>query len=202
MFSLRRISVPVDPTAPETLRIVERLFECLDNWHQKGVGLSAPQVGILARIFVVNIPHARRKAAERQAADPEMENGVDTPISEPPPIRMAVINPVLSELSDEMEKAVEGCLSIPDVRGAVSRHISVRLQGVDQNGDAIDMRVNGFTARVFQHEFDHLQGILYIDRMAAGDNLDWPTAAPATDHATAPSDMPANAKIVNAAVAT
>jgi len=168
-LSLRQVSKAVDPHSAATRRMIEKLFECLNNWPQKGVGLSAPQVGLLARVFVVNIPAARRQAAEPAEVLP------GTPPPPPlPPIRMAVINPTLTELSEDMEKAVEGCLSIPEVRGAVPRHTSLRLQGIDEHGQPIDLRVTGLVARVFQHEYDHLDGILYIDRMEPGDPLEAP----------------------------
>src|SRR4051794_30349346 len=125
-LALRKVSEPVDPDAPETRQIVAALFDCLENGPVKGRGLAAPQVGILARIFVVNIPNLREITYQ--------VNGQVQPIirTEPPltynfPIRMAVINPVLTDLSPELDKDYEACLSIRGVRGPVPRHRKLRL---------------------------------------------------------------------------
>jgi peptide deformylase len=76
-----------------------------------------------------------------------------------------LLNPVITPLSDEMEGGWEGCLSVPGLRGMVSRHTRLRYQGVDQFGNVIDREVDGFHARVVQHECDHLIGVLYPMRI-------------------------------------
>jgi peptide deformylase len=76
-----------------------------------------------------------------------------------------LINPVVTPLTDEMEEGWEGCLSVPDMRGAVARFTAVRLEGYDRAGQRIDLVAKDFFARVIQHETDHLDGVVYVDRM-------------------------------------
>ena len=76
-----------------------------------------------------------------------------------------LVNPKITPLSDEMEEDWEGCLSIPDLRGRVPRYKSIRVQALDRRGKALDFVANDFHARVIQHEFDHLNGKVYLDRM-------------------------------------
>jgi peptide deformylase len=170
-LALRHVSREVDPSAPETKRLVEGLFECLEEGPIRGVGLSAPQVGILARIFVVNI-REQRKRTYRAPGEVDPSDSTEQTPSDFSPIRMAVINPVLTELSVDKENDYEGCLSIPGYRGPVPRHKRLRVQGYDENGSQIDMIVEDFVARVFQHEIDHLDGILYVDRMEPDDIIE------------------------------
>ena len=106
-----------------------------------GVGLAAPQVGVLERIFVY-----------------EVEDRSGT-----------VINPVIVERSPEMITEEEACLSIPGLAFPVERHARVRVEGVDENGDSLVLEGEGLLARVFQHEIDHLDGVLFIDRLADED---------------------------------
>ena len=101
-----------------------------------GVGLAAPQIGVGLRVFTYH---------------------VDDTLGH-------LVNPVL-DLSDEDQEDEEGCLSIPDLRGMVPRHPSVRVQGLDREGRRLDYIANGFEARIVQHEYDHLNGIVFLDRM-------------------------------------
>jgi peptide deformylase len=102
-----------------------------------GVGLAAPQVGVLQRLLVYDVDDDARVLA----------------------------NPVLDEFSDETEEADEGCLSVPGVTMPVERPVSVRVRGLDEYGEPVEFRAEGFEARVIQHENDHLDGVLMIDRM-------------------------------------
>jgi peptide deformylase len=170
-LALRAVSHEVDPLSPDTQRVIAGLFDLLENGPQKGVGLAAPQVGILSRIFVVNIKALRKPAY----TDPDAPSITDEPpLHDPTPLRMAVVNPVFSELSEDKVKDYEACLSIPGYRGAVPRHHRLRVQAFNEHGEAIDMIVEGFVARVFQHEYDHLEGILYLDRMDSKNPLEIP----------------------------
>ncbi|MFQ5882964.1 MAG: peptide deformylase, partial [Candidatus Methylomirabilales bacterium] len=81
------------------------------------------------------------------------------------------INPVVEPVSEEMEEDWEGCLSIPDIRGKVPRHREVRVRAHDREGQELDFSAKDFFARVIQHEYDHLQGILFLDRMRKLDTL-------------------------------
>jgi peptide deformylase len=101
-----------------------------------GVGLAAPQVGALQRLLVYDVDD-----------DPRV-----------------LVNPVLDEFSDETEESDEGCLSVPGVTMPVERSVSVRVRGQDEYGEAVDFRAEGFEARVIQHETDHLDGVLIVDR--------------------------------------
>ena len=101
-----------------------------------GVGLAAPQVGVLQRLLVYDVDD-----------DPRV-----------------LVNPVLDEFSEETEEADEGCLSVPGVTMPVERPVSVRVRGSDEHGDPVDFRAEGFQARVIQHENDHLDGVLIVDR--------------------------------------
>jgi peptide deformylase len=122
----------------EVQRLAERMLDVMERAH--GVGLAAPQLGILRRILVY------------RASDED----------EP----KVLINPELVERSDETEVGTEGCLSLlgGELQVPVARHLRVRVSGRDASGDAVDMDVEGFAARVIQHEIDHLDGILIFDR--------------------------------------
>jgi peptide deformylase len=112
-----------------------------------GAGLAAPQVGIGLQVVIFGVASNPRY--------PDAELVPDT----------VLINPVLTPLGDEMDEGWEGCLSIPGLRGLVPRYKQIRYQGFDLFGKAIDRTVDGFHARVVQHECDHLQGVLYPMRI-------------------------------------
>jgi peptide deformylase len=114
---------------------------------QDGAGLAAPQIGAGVRVVIFGV--------ERNPRYPDVE---PVPYTE-------LINPVLTAMSDEMEDGWEGCLSVPGLRGLVPRHARLRYRGVDPAGNAIERDVEGFHARVVQHECDHLDGILYPMRV-------------------------------------
>jgi len=113
----------------------------------QGVGIAAPQVAVGERLFIVAPePNARYPKA------PHM-----------PPV--AMINPVLVKASKKMVSDWEGCLSIPGIRGPVSRHYSVEIEFTARDGRRLRAKLTGFTARIFQHEFDHINGSVYLDRV-------------------------------------
>jgi peptide deformylase len=112
-----------------------------------GAGLAAPQIGVHQRVVIFG-----------------SRNNPRYPDAEPVPDTV-LVNPVITPLSDEMDADWEGCLSLPGLRGLVPRFRQVRYQGFDARGRAIDRSVEGFHARVVQHECDHLDGILYPMRM-------------------------------------
>lgn len=126
----------------------ELLVDLLDTMQAAGgAGLAAPQVGVPVRMVVFG--------------------GQPTPrYPDAPVIPFTVlVNPVLEPLGDDLEEGWEGCLSIPGLRGLVPRHARLRYRGTDVDGNAIDRSVEGFHARVVQHEVDHLDGILYPMRI-------------------------------------
>jgi len=136
--SLRNAATSVAEVDEEVQQLAERMLDVMERAH--GVGLAAPQLGILRRILVY------------RASDED----------EP----KVLINPELVERSDETEVGREGCLSLlgGELQVPVARHLRVRVAGRDASGDAVDMDVEGFEARVIQHEIDHLDGILIFDR--------------------------------------
>ena len=124
------------------------LADMRDTMHAlNGVGLAAPQIGVNLRVVIFEVSQNPRY--------PDAETVPQT----------VLIDPVITPLSDAMEKGWEGCLSIPGMRGLVPRHTHLRYQGRDEYGALIDRTVSGFHARVVQHECDHLDGILYPMRI-------------------------------------
>jgi len=120
--------------------LVADLFETMEA--NQGVGLAANQVGVAERVFVVDVPH---------------EDGSHD--------RFAIVNPVLSERKGK-QRDEEGCLSIPGIAEEVQRALSVRLRGFDEHGAPVDRVVEGYLARAVQHEADHLDGVLFVDRLS------------------------------------
>jgi peptide deformylase len=145
---LRRIAEPVaDPTAADIAALVRDMIETLDDIG--GAGLAAPQVHVARRVVIFKVA-------------PERTTGM---AGDAPQDLTAIINPVIEPLGDEMNLGWEGCLSIPGLRGAVPRYTRIRYHGFAPDGSRIDRTVAGFHARVVQHEFDHLDGVLYPERM-------------------------------------
>ena len=115
--------------------------------HLNGAGLAAPQIGVPLRVVIFGV--------KRNPRYPDAEEVPDT----------VLVNPVITPIGDEIEEAWEGCLSVPGMRGLVPRHAKLRYRGFDEDGAPIDRTVDGFHARVVQHECDHLDGILYPMRI-------------------------------------
>ena len=146
-----------DPRLLEQARPVERfdtpelhalLADMRDTMaHLSGAGLAAPQIGVGLQVVIFGIAHNPRY--------PDAEEVPGT----------VLVNPLLTPLSEEMEEDWEGCLSVPDMRGRVPRFTSARLECLDREGNAVDIVIKDFFARVVQHETDHLNGIVYLDRM-------------------------------------
>ncbi|NMM43793.1 peptide deformylase [Rhodospirillaceae bacterium KN72] len=140
---LRTIADPVDdPTDPAFLEFLDDMVETMDD--ADGTGLAAPQVHVPLRAVVYFVSAAR--------------GGENVPLT-------ALINPVIEPLTDEVAYDWEGCLSVPGMLGLVPRPTRIRLTAVGADGETIDKEVTGFHARVLQHECDHLDGILYPQRM-------------------------------------
>jgi peptide deformylase len=141
-------AAPVDdPTASEIRQLVADMIETLDDIG--GAGLAAPQVHVGKRLVIFRVPPERTSGRADDEAQP----------------LLALVNPVIEPVGDAREIGWEGCLSVPGLRGAVPRHARIRYRGVTPDGDVIDRTVEGFHARVVQHECDHLDGILYPQRM-------------------------------------
>ena len=144
---LQRAEPVSDPGAPEIRRLVADMIETMEDAN--GAGLAAPQVHVSLRLFVFRVPSGRTEPAE---GDGEQGNTV-------------VINPEIDLFDQETVLRWEGCLSIPGLRAAVPRRIRLRYSGVDLEGNPVGGFASGFHAGVVQHEYDHLDGVLYPMRM-------------------------------------
>lgn len=138
---LKRKALPVSRVDDRIRELVGDMFETMRA--ASGVGLAAPQIGVGRRVIVVDVSPV------------EPEN---------PPL--AIVNPEIVERSGS-EECVEGCLSVPGVEGTVPRSESVTVRGQDGEGGPVRIRATGLLARALQHEIDHLDGILFIDRIPA-----------------------------------
>ena len=143
---LRQIAAPVTEFGTPSLR--ELVADMLDTMRaNNGAGLAAIQIGVLQRVVVFELEHNPRY-----------------PDADPVPLTV-LVNPEIELLGDEREAGWEGCLSVPGLRGLVPRHRRLRYRGSDELGRPIDRTVTDFHARVVQHECDHLDGILYPQRI-------------------------------------
>ena len=148
----RRAEAVPDPTAPGVRQLVRSMIETMVDAN--GAGLAAPQVHVPLRIAVFQAPADR---TDEGLAEAERYDHT-APLT-------VLINPELEILDEEMEGGWEGCLSIPGMRGFVERPAHIRYRGVNLKGETIERTASGFHARVVQHELDHLDGILYPQRM-------------------------------------
>ena len=139
---LRVPGVEVDAFDDELRALVADLLETM--YYAEGIGLAAPQIGVSLRVCVLDL---------RDEDNPE--GG-----------RWVFVNPLIVESSDEEEKAPEGCLSIPEMEDVVTRSARVTVRGFDAEGEAIEVEAEGLLARALQHEIDHLDGVLFIDRLS------------------------------------
>jgi peptide deformylase len=151
---LRQKTRPVTRFDADLQRLIDDMIETL---HQaNGVGLAAPQVGQPLQLAVIlTLP-------EEDDEGNEIEDTREL---------FVVINPEIFWRSKETTKGIEGCLSIPGYLGEVERHESVRVRGLDRHGRKLRLRLYDWTARIFQHEIDHLNGELYIDKLTGPENI-------------------------------
>ncbi len=142
---LRKIAVEIDKDYPGLKQFVEDLFDTL--YHSEGIGLAAPQVGKSVRIFIVD---------GKPVSDDEPELA---------DFKIVFINSHITEKSGDLQPMTEGCLSIPNLREEVIRESRIRINYYDENWDYHDDVFTGYKARIIQHEYDHLDGILFTDRV-------------------------------------
>jgi peptide deformylase len=136
---------PEELASPDVQRLIDDMIETMRA--AGGAGLAANQVGELLRIAVVEVDHNPRYPYK-------------------PPIPLTVmVNPVIEPLDDETAAINEGCLSVPDLRGEVDRSMRIRVRRLDRDGAEHDETRLGLTAGTFQHELDHLDGVLFLDRV-------------------------------------
>jgi peptide deformylase len=183
MGTVRPIVYVGEPVLRQKARRVRdfdgKLHALLDDMRETllaapGVGLAAPQVGVSQRVIVVRLPDDEESVEE---------------YGEQAGVWYEVVNPEIIRSSREKVNGVEACLSIPGYFGRVERHVEIVVRGQDRNGKELRIRARDWLARVFQHEIDHLDGILYIDRASevwevrgqpasADDQVDKTTATP------------------------
>jgi peptide deformylase len=156
-MSLRPIITSEDPRLRLRARAVDRITDDLQRLigdmvetmrAAPGVGLAATQLGVRQRVIVVEYPPEGRDEEEEK----------------PPAKLYVVVNPEITRRSTETVTAAEGCLSIPGYMGNVERHAMVTVKGLNRRGKPFQLKARGWTARIFQHEIDHLDGVLFIDR--------------------------------------
>ncbi len=143
---LRKVTEDITPDYPELSKLIEDMFETMDN--AEGIGLAAPQIGLPIRLVVIDL----------------------SPLSEDFPeykdFRRVYINAHIIETSEDTDTVEEGCLSLPGIHEKVTRPTRIRVQYMDENFVEHDEWVDGFLARAMQHEFDHLEGKVFVDRLS------------------------------------
>jgi peptide deformylase len=183
--TLRTVARALEPGRigePAIQELIDDMIETMRAAH--GVGLAAPQVGTSLQIFVYELaappppppasPPAPDQVLARDGRDDQDHQDDDAQESRPPEPERApaaaiplhvVVNPMLTPQAGELVYDWEGCLSIPGLRGLVPRHPAVRVRGLDRQGQPLDYAAQGFEARIIQHENDHLNGVVFLDRM-------------------------------------
>jgi peptide deformylase len=142
---LRKVAAEITKEYPGLDKLIEDLFETM--YYSEGLGLAAPQIGKSIRIFVID----GKPAAEDE---PSLAD-----------FKKAFINPQITERCGELQPMNEGCLSIPNLREEVMRESHIRITYYDENWEFHDEVYDGYKARIIQHEYDHLDGILFPDRL-------------------------------------
>lgn len=143
---LREVALPVtDVSSPALQQLVADLYETMAAYD--GAGLAATQIGVMQRVLVFGVD-----------SNPRYPDAEAVPMT-------VLVNPEIEVLDATPEAGWEGCLSVPGLRGVVSRPRKIAYRALDEHGSVIEREAEGFHARVFQHEFDHLNGVLYPDRI-------------------------------------
>jgi len=178
-------AVPVPEIGtPRVQQLIDDMFETMREYQ--GIGLAAPQVHVSLRIFVAGLGGSPSVAEARGASSAAGMPGASRSVVMPGASRavvmpgasravvmdddhemplVVIVNPELSLVPGASEEAWEGCLSVPDMRGRVPRAIGANVRGYDRHGQRIEVTATGLPARVIQHEYDHLDGVLFFDRM-------------------------------------
>ncbi|MFZ9074276.1 MAG: peptide deformylase [Flavobacteriaceae bacterium] len=150
---LKRKADEIDPSYPNLKELIENMWETMYSAH--GVGLAAPQIGLSIRLFVID---ASPFVDEEEMSKEEVKTLQS--------FKKVFINPIILEEQGALWNFNEGCLSIPDVREDVSRKEQITLQYQDENFDTHRITLEGLAARVVQHEYDHIEGVLFTDRIS------------------------------------
>jgi peptide deformylase len=158
-MTVREIVCVPEPVLRKKAKVVikfdEKLQTLIDDMVETmrqapGVGLAAPQVGELQRIIVVEY--------FENEEDEELENAAEAPKK-----LYTIVNPEITRKSAEVETGTEGCLSVPGYNGEVERHLAITVKGLNRYGQPVTLKLKDWTARIFQHEIDHLNGVLFTD---------------------------------------
>ncbi len=144
---LRKRAVEVGRVDEHVLEVIASMFQTM--YEDRGVGLAAPQVGLAQRILVIN-----------PTGDPAQKSE-----------ELALVDPVLVDRSGSSVRMEEGCLSFPGIFAEIERPDRCRVKALDPEGRAIELSLEGFTSRVVQHEYDHLEGVLLVDRMSPAEKV-------------------------------
>jgi len=140
---------PAEVRSAEIQRLIDDMMETMVEYH--GVGLAAPQIHQSVRLFVADL-----SARDEDREEVEL---------------VAIVNPEITPVGPEIVEDWEGCLSIPDIRGRVPRARAIKVRGLDRRGARLELHTEEFPARVVQHETDHLDGVLFFDRMRGFETL-------------------------------
>lgn len=144
---LKKVAQDIDASYPDIKQLIEDMFETMH--HSDGVGLAAPQIGLSIRLIVID-------ASPMEEDDPTLKD-----------FKKVFINAKIVERFGDKKLYKEGCLSIPNLREEVEREEKIRIQYLDENFKAHDDVFEGIPARIIQHEYDHLEGLLFTDRVSA-----------------------------------
>jgi peptide deformylase len=180
-MSIRQIIFANNPKIRQKSRTVRNFDAPLRNLIQdmietmqeaNGIGLAAIQVGVPEQVIVVEEPQFLEEGEEPN-----------------PPVYHVVVNPEIARASRETEEGIEGCLSVPGWVGEVERHTAVTVKGLDPSGKEVRIKARGLLARIFQHEIDHCDGVLFIDHIEDSDKI-WPVAEGEEEAAEAAQRIP------------
>jgi len=151
---LKKIAAEIDQSYPDLHHLVQNMFETM--YKAKGVGLAAPQIGISIRLFIVDgSPFAEEEDGER---DPKAEGILN--------FKKTFINPIITSETGDEWAFNEGCLSIPKIREDVYRQETIQLSYYDENWEFHEDTFSGYAARIIQHEYDHIEGVLFTDHLS------------------------------------
>ena len=150
---LKRVADEITSDYPNLSELIENMWETMYAAH--GVGLAAPQIGLSIRLFVIDAS----PFVDEEVMDQEEMNTLKD-------FKKVLINPIIEEEQGELWSFNEGCLSIPEVREDVSRKEEIVVSYVDQNFTPQQLKLRGLAARVVQHEYDHIQGVLFTDHLS------------------------------------
>jgi peptide deformylase len=159
---LREKAKPIAEVTDELRELAERMTTTMYENETKGIGLAAPQVGVSVRMVVI----------DTSSDAPPPPNASPGELMLEPRMPIVLINPELTPVGTETSYYNEGCLSIPGLSGDVVRPVAVRLRSELLGGAAVDVECGGLFARCLQHEIDHLDGVLFVDRMAEEDRAE------------------------------